>query len=464
MTAAVETVARAVARARRQYQPIRDTSLLAADGPSVFGFAPIKLVSEEIVQAIAFGDMSGQPTVVTRWNPLSRDAVALEAFADGLDAYITATLAADGLPRIWVPHAAALRQLELLGHRYRSNQRATPTLRRMGAQCRALMEEYQHAGQQVVVVASEILGRHIVTGQSPAEDAHLDALLAWIEVAGGNPVVEAANRSLVPAAAMLSRQEDDEVEKLRPIAKKGGVAGAQAQARIEQVLRGAALREWNLLSRARTAFWGLGLPPIPDIGELTAASRERVLYSLRNLPSPPSRTAALARRLDDLEASAEIAENADVEGDRLTRELLRRAGRIVGAIVESVQQPRRGCRPCRLRMFTQQSVLRVRSGTTLRLIGSPVRARVISVAVDAARGGHYLDLEITKGVRTRPPLGATGDWTDSAPFDADYLRRLIYTTAATAAPPALTGGALPAPAPRTIVGDLGAIANALRRP
>src|SRR5262249_140749 len=158
-------------------------------------------------------------------------AVAFETFAAGLDGYITTALQENRLPRIWLPYEGALRQLDLLGHRYRNNQRATDSLRRMGAQCRALMEEYQHEGQQRVVVAAEIIRRQLVTGQSPAEDAHLAALLAWIEEAGGDPATEAAARSLVPAAAMLTRTEDDEVEALRPIAKKGGGTGSTAQAR-----------------------------------------------------------------------------------------------------------------------------------------------------------------------------------------------------------------------------------------
>jgi hypothetical protein len=462
----VEVVARAVARARRRYQLIRSTSPFAPDEMPVFGFAPIKLVSEEVVQAIAFGDLDGRPIVVTRWNPLSRDASAFEAFAAELNAYITTALRDNRLPRVWVPHEAALRQLELLGHRYRNNQRATSSLQRMGAQCRAFMEEYQHEGQQVVAVAAELLRRQIVTGQSPAEDAHLGALLAWVENAGDDPGLEAARRSLVPAAAMLTRKEDDEVEALRPVAKKGGTAGARAKTRIEQILASAAQREWDLLTRARSALAVLGLPTILGIDQLTSASRERVSYSLSNLPSPPSRTVALARLLDELESSAERAEDANLEGDPQTRELLRRAGRVMEAVVESVDQLRRGRRPCRITLFTNQPVLRVRAGTTLRLVGSQLRARVGSVAVDAARNGHIIAIEVTNGVRSRPEVGATANWTDSAPFGADFLQKLIYRAASAVGPAALTGQPLSPPMPRTFEPDenLGEIANALRRP
>ena len=213
----------------------------------------------------------------------------------------------------------------------------------------------QHEGQQVIAVTSELLRRLIVTGQSPAEDAHLGALLAWIERAGADALGEAARRSIVPAASMLTRAEDDLVEALLRVAKKGGSSGRRAQAGIEQILSGAALREWDLLSRAK---------------------------------------------------------------------VLRRDGRVIEAVVLSVYQPRRGCKPCRLRLYTDQTVLRVRSGTTLRLVNGRVRGRVTSVKVDP-RGGHFLDIEVSDGVRSRPNVGARGDWTDSAPMDVEFLRRKI---------------------------------------
>ena len=461
MIGAVEVVARAAASILGRYQPIRSTSLLGFDEPPVFGFVPIKLVSEEVIQAIAFGDVDGQPTIVTRWNALSRDATAFESFALGLDQHITNALGSNRLPRIWLPHEGALRQLELLGHRYRTNKTATDSLRRMGAQCRSLMEEYQHQGQQVVAVASELLRAHVVTGQSPSEDAHLGAFLAWIENAGRNVVHEATKRSLIPAAAMLTRREDDEVEALRRVAKKGGAAGSRAQKQIERILKIAALREWDLLSRARSAFWALGMSQLSGIGDLRSASRDRIYYSLSKLPSPPSRTSGLARLLDALEASAERIENADLEGDSQTRELLQRKGRVVNGVVESIDQRRRGCYPCGLRLFTQQSVLRIRAGTKLRLVGSKVSSRVI--AVETTPLGHYIVMELITGVRSRPAVGTTGQWTDSVPFDGDFLRNRIYETAKIAAPAAFAGTSLSARRARAIPEDLVALVNRLRR-
>src|SRR2546421_200246 len=79
-----------------------------------------------------------------------------------------------------------------------------------------LAGEARYAGQQVVVVATELLRSHVTTGQQPIKDNHLNALLAWVRpVPGVDPAVEADRRALVPAAAMLERDIDDHVEFLR---------------------------------------------------------------------------------------------------------------------------------------------------------------------------------------------------------------------------------------------------------
>src|SRR5262249_23269272 len=153
--------------------------------------APIKLVSEEVVQALAFGDPDGVPTVITRWNPLSRDTAGLEIFAAALDGYLSRATAAGHLPRVWVPHPPALTLLEMLGHRYRTNEMATTEVQRMGGQCRVLADEANYPGQQVVAVASRLLAEHVRTGQSGVEDHHLGALLAWLDSdRSKNPIEE----------------------------------------------------------------------------------------------------------------------------------------------------------------------------------------------------------------------------------------------------------------------------------
>src|SRR6266540_6345963 len=239
MNATTETLGRVLARHQGRALPIRSTFALSEDPSPVFAIAPIKMVAEEIVQAIAFGDPDGPPQVVTRWNPLSRDAGDLEIFAAALNDYVEAVARGDQLPRFWLPHRSALTVVELLGHRYRTNQMASDSLRRMCWQCRAIAEEATYGGQQAVVIAGEVLRAHVLTGQAPVKDGHLGALLAWVAPAAGRDPAEVADeQALVPASGVLERSIDDRVEGLRREAIGGRVVG-----RIEDVweARGATL-------------------------------------------------------------------------------------------------------------------------------------------------------------------------------------------------------------------------------
>jgi len=437
MNATTETLGRVLACHQGRALPIRSTFALSEDPSPVFAIAPIKMVAEEIVQAIAFGDPDGPPQVVTRWNPLSRDAGDLEIFAAALNDYVEAVARGDQLPRFWLPHRSALTVVELLGHRYRTNQMASDSLRRMGWQCRAIAEEATYGGQQAVAIAGEILRAHVLTGQAPIKDGHLGALLAWVApVAGRDPAEVADEQALVPASGVLERSIDDRVEGLRREAKRGrGPVAARARAEIETRLTQGALNEWELLLEARRAFWSLGLPEGPGLGPLVAESKRRSLYRLQQDLNPPSRPHSLARLVDDHEYAADLAEDADVRGDLHVRELARRKGRALLAEVVRVEQPRSSRRPCYVTLRTTQEVLRVRQGTALRDIGGRVEGRVEDVW--EARGATLLRLELTRGVqRSRVPVvGDVTDWVDTAPHDLRRRRREVHDAMQAAASP-----------------------------
>ncbi len=326
---------------------VRENIAFAPDPTPAFGIALVKLVSEEIVQAIAYGRIGDEPRTVVRWNPLSRESNELEPFARALDRYLTDAVRRGRLPRVWLPHRAALTLIDLLGWRYRTNQQASDRLRRMGWQCRALAEEAAYAGQQVVAIAGDLLTEHVVTGQLPIKDFHLDALLAWLEnLGGGDPAQEADRRALIPAAAMLERRIDDRVEHLRRIAKSGGPSSSAARAEIERLLREGALREWDLLIRGRSAFWALGLPTMPGIGDMVDVSRDRITYALSHDLSPPTNPHSLSRLLDRHERATEAVEAANMVGDRYVRELARQDGRAVRGHVVRIDQPQPNRHPC----------------------------------------------------------------------------------------------------------------------
>jgi hypothetical protein len=467
MSDLVEVVARAVARRQGRAFPMRETYAIAPDGASTFAIAPLKIVSEEVVQAIAFGDPDKTPQVIVRWNPLSRESGDLLPLAKAIDDYITHISEAGDLHRFWLPHKSALTVLDLLGHRYRTNKQASDELKAMGAHCRAIATEAAFEGQQVVCVAADLLRTHFVTGQAPIKDAHLDAFLAWLEPKPGvNPCVEADARALVPASGVLVREDDDEVERLRSIAKAGGRQGAAAKAKIDVLLTKGVMAEWALLVRARRAFWATGLSANSHLDTLINASRRRVNYAFPRSLSTAAKPDSLSRELAAHEWAAELTEASGFQGDSRIRELARRKGRAIQASIARVRQPTPNRLPCRVWLRTAQDVLRVRAGTMLRRIDGRAEGRVVEVSEDA-KGRRVLVVDLTKGVqRSRcPAVGTTEEWVDTVPQDMSFVMQKVYGRMKSAQAPLVYGANLAknvVPAPATL--DYLRIATGLRRP
>ena len=467
MTTINDLAARIVAHHSRRAVPVRSSAAIAYDPDQAFGIAPIRVVSEQRVQALAFGTVGNVPQVIAIWNPLSRESGGLDAFAAALDVYVSSCLDEETLPRIWLPHRAALDMVELLGHRYRTNRNASPLLQRMGAICLGLVNESMFAGQQVVVIASELLKQHVATGQSPVEDSHLGALLAWVNPPSGvDPRFEAERRALIPAAAMLDRPVDDEVERLRSVAKLGGRRGAAAQRRIEELLVGAATDEWTLLNEARDAFWHLGLTPVPDVGSLLSESYERIKYALPRDISRPANPDTLARLLGEREYALDLEEDVLFRGDTNAREQARSDGRVIRSEVVAIDQPSPSRHPCTLTLRVVQPVMRVRVGTGLKTINNKLEGKVLSIREDPVGSGKLLEVRLNKGVQGSvcPGIGAHVDLLDTVTVDLRFRRREVLDVMKAQHVPLVYGDALPAPSSRSIASpDLLAVSVNLRR-
>jgi hypothetical protein len=466
MNQMMETAARLLAYATGQAIPIRQSAALTADPHRVFGIAPIRMVAEQMVYVIAFGDLDGPMQVALTWNPLDRDARFLESFALALDHYLTECVQNQLTPRVWLPHTAALEVIELLGYRYRTNRNASPTLQRMGAQCHLLAEEATFAGQQIVAVASDLLASHVATGQSPSEDRHLGALLAWIIPPVRGIAAEAAARAaLEPAAAMLARPADDRVETLRERVRQGRLAEVVARAEVERIVSDEVLREWALLVRARQVFWGLGFAQGAELPRLACESFGRVAWRIDRSIGGPSRPVSLAQRLDAQTYARELAEYAAVADDPIVCAQALRAGTLVRAAIVRREQPRREFRPCILTIETTQEVLRVRQGTALQLRGARVSGRVIAIAEAANARATQLTIEIISGVRSPqlPTAGQQSEWMMPEPANMRWLKRDVYVRMAAAADPRVYGDMLPTNVPLLVEGDVAEIARRLRQ-
>lgn len=407
MNAFDDTLHRAVARARGRALPVRTSSSLSPDPDVTIGIATIKIVTEEQIQAVAFGPLDRPPTVVARLDPIGRDVSDLLPFANFLNATVQRSIVADEPMRVWLPHGVTLEALDVLGHRYWRNQTAPAEIVRLGELCRVIAHEATIPGQQLVADATAQLQGHVITGMAPIEEGHLHAILAWFDPAVADPLAEARERIRLPASGILPNTPDhpydDRVDRLRKEAKSAsGVYRQRLEAQIDAILRNWVLHEWDLMVAGRRAFLDLGLPSL-GLDDLVKDSTKRVGYALTNGFFPARQPDQLAAQLSVMEAGQEKAEHAGLENDLLLREQAMRAGAVVAGTVSAVRQPKPKFNPCDIDVDSSQSVVRLRLDDKVSIVGTNV-AGVVRGLDATPTGGTRVSLEITGGVRTQSVL------------------------------------------------------------
>ena len=463
-----DTLTRVLARHAGRALPIRSTSSLSADPSSAIGIATIKIVTEEQIQAIAFGSLGRAPNLIARLDPIGRDVTDLLPFARFLIEAIEHALEHEGELRIWVPHGETMAALDVLGHRYWRNQNASPEIVRMGEICRILAHEAIFAGQQVIADSAQLLRDHAITGQTPIEDGHPDAMLAWFDRAVTDPVTEARQRSRFPASGILvntpDRRDDDRIEKLRKEAKGGLTAGrlSAVQGEIRRVLSAGVQREWDLMVAARAAFWGLGLPTT-GLDTLIDLSRKRLSAALMQGHFPARRADRVAIELDELDSAQRVTEQSMLEADGAARLRTKRAGAVIAGHVLARNQPKRGRHPCSIDVETDQTVVRTRRDDKVVVVGTNVSGVVRDIAV-APSGGIRVRIEIMNGVRSTATLDA-GTRIEIMEQAGAYVRTREFSQAAARGVWMFFGDTPPALAPGTWRrGSPLAIARRSRRP
>jgi hypothetical protein len=431
MSAMQDALTRVLARHAGRALPVRSTSSLSDDPAAAVGIATIKIVTEEQIQAIAFGPLGRAPAVIARLDPIGRDVADLLPFANFLEQAAQHALAHEGEMRIWVPHAETVAALDVLGHRYWRNQNAPPEIVRMGVICRILAHEALFTGQQVIADSAQLLREHAITGQAPVEDGHLDAMLAWFDGAAADPVEEARRRSRFPASGVLintpDRRDDDRVDRLRKESKN--LAGGRQRAahdQIRRILSAGVRREWDLMAAARAAFLGLELPAT-GLDALVESSRKRVLAALTHGYFPARRADRIAIELDEMDAAQRLTEHSMLEADPAARATARRAGAAIEAVVAARNQPRPGRHPCSLDLETAQAIVRTRRDDKVSIVGTNIAGVVRDIAA-APSGGTRLRIEILNGVRSTGafPPGARIEVIDQA---SGYVRTREFSQA-----------------------------------
>jgi len=409
MSAFEESLQRVVARHSRRAIAKRTSSSIAPDPEITIGIATIKIMTEEHIQAVAFGSLDSSPQVVERLDPIGRDVSDLLPFAHFLNDVADRSLRTGTSMRVWVPHEVTLEALDVLGHRYANNQSAPDEIRRMGQICRIIAHEARIPGQQLIANAAALLQDHCVTGLAPIEEGHLDAILAWLDPVVSDPLTEARDRIRLPASGILPNTPehpiDDRIDRLRKEAKAASGARRHAlNGQIRSILRQWVMREWELLTTGRSGFQSLGLPA-GGLEDLVSASKKRVEYDLENGFYPARAPHRLVIELSTLESSKDRAETVALENDSTLREQAARAGGIVQGTIVQVDQPRPKFNPCHVHVETDQNVIRLRQDDKVKIVGNSVKGVVRGLRATPSGGTRVL-IEITSGVRQTHVLSA----------------------------------------------------------
>ena len=404
-----EALHRVLARQQRRAVPIRLSRELSDDPAITIGIATIKIVTEEQIQAIAFGPIDHPPNIIVRLDPIGRDVTDILAFADFLNTTIDRAGAGNDQMRVWIPHGITLEALDILGHRYWRNQTAPDAVTRMGEICRIIAREAEMPGQQLVADTAKLLQSHVVTGMAPIEEGHLGALLAWLDPAIDDPLTVGRERIRIPASGVLpntpDRPIDDRVDRLRRDAKSStGARRATIEAEIGRLLRDAVMREWTLMVEGRRAFQNLDLPE-SALDDLKKDSANRVANGLTRGFFPARAPDRLVAELGEIEAGMEKVDLASLAGDAMVREQASRAGAVVRSVVSAVHQAKPNFKPCNIEVDSDQNVIRFRSDDKVRVLGTNVTGIVRRLS-STPDGGTRLHIEIEDGVRTRTVLTA----------------------------------------------------------
>jgi hypothetical protein len=181
-------------------------------------------------------------------------------------------------PQLWVSSGAVAGHLDTLADRLRYNRQNT-RVRRFGELLSYATGRYPIAGQQALLTATAALRLHWASGQQPAEDEHLGALLAWVDPPVGIPIQEAvAAAERVPMGVKTDPEFDRTVldplvETYDRTARGPGASrrsAADAAMRIQQALEPVALRIYDATQRAVQLLIASGLPELPGLAELEA--------------------------------------------------------------------------------------------------------------------------------------------------------------------------------------------------
>lgn len=394
----------------RQVHPAADPDLL------ILSF--VRMGGESRPWGIAFGRPDQEPTLLTVPDARKRDDVAAMAarFAPTLLRLLRCPTEVDDPPdtaddldpirQVWLPNPSHLDMLHHLAYAYTFAKKAAPgvdldQLHRFGRACGWLFREAQRPGQMAVLVASDVLKGAYCFPIEDVRQAHLGALLAWLQTRGARSkrLAAALRAERLPMAVSL----DPSLERDRlnaPVADWNALdaskpSSARTRKRLEAEISGVLVEElrrrWDLTRQALEWFRKDPRPINPGVARLVEETRkaqwreylqtERRLCGLDSgrpfVPSPETdrHPAAAAARYYDHQASADLVATLLTKHDRdLLAEAVAEGDALRGAIL-SVDDEGEGRRT--------RPVWKV-----LDRVDRPLRLRIASEVLVAGPGGQ----------------------------------------------------------------------------
>jgi len=337
-------------------------------------------------------------------------------------------------PQVLVPNRAARDYLGLLGRATRFQPAdgpyaADPSVPVLGRWLTFLADRADHPGSALLADLTTLLAAQWATGQSPLEDAHLAAQLAWIDPPAGMTGLQAALAAedplrCPPAGPATDAGFDRAI--LEPLVRNHDRASrdhdqpgtARAAAEITEAVRGQLDPTWQSAWKAIALL--NALPQTASADRRWAEDRDSFTrFSLYladgGLPQPRrDRAVPAAARLDQLERAQAAFDAQRALEDPFVLAELRTAGEALGGTVVSTEPARTTTsamgRTILRPRFTVRTpdLVRIEPGRTLICPARPGQRVQIT---ELARGGEdatIVVLEVTQGMGTprKPKAGA----------------------------------------------------------
>jgi hypothetical protein len=425
--------------------------------------AAIQMANEPYsLWAALVGTRVDKPTLIVAPEPRNRD-IAYAALTD-LGTYLCRAVDAAAAQRVDIPRRAGLpwrrvrrapqllvanpgvvALLDRLGRRmrpagYGSDTQVPPELTTGGAHLGFYAETADHPGSSLILVATRELARHMVTGQSDLEDAHLGAQLAWWDpghvetikpglLGAANPTLihgaDAANlMEAVPIGPITDPDQDNTIfinlvetfNRARAGSTDPKVVRRHAR-QLTAALRAALEPTWRALWIAQHEL--AAIPAAP--GAYTRWNRDLDLFTRHvdyiasggrraSIDSP--RRAALL--LADWEGAYSALERDETLQDPLALAAAVAGGQAITGNVTAVDTTHQELGPSGTRMVARPLVtleIDIPSpypvGTELWWTERPGQTRVLVQAVVENPGGATITLKVVAGMTG--PLPAGGD-------------------------------------------------------